>query len=414
MDRSVRVEPDGPIPCSIAVVGDAPAREEVKYGRGFVGPSGKLLWPLLEKITTLRRSQCYVTNLCKHPLDNDTDTDAKLDELDMAVYTMELEGELEKVQPKVIYAVGTLAARALLGDRFTTMAACNGRAFSYEPLSYATSDGTIVIPIQHPASAIRGNSEDGLAMTGAGLMTPTYPVTSVTMPTPKYWTNLEEIWLGTLIAIDTEGTPDDPICLTFSNGRDRYYIAACNAKTFWEWCVKSKPRDGLIAYHNALWDWQVMEAMGITNPYSLAFVDTQEMSYLRQTEPRGLKDIGYRLFDIRMKSFEETVLPHYYEQVREHAQMIVDGNTKIETHTAKGKLRKKPKVTIDPSVRHLSRVMGNPKLLAKRMGWWGGESFASTGTCPPTLRHAPPDVAMEYATLDAHVTYHAALLWGVR
>ena len=46
MRHDKKVLPDGPIPAKLCFVGEGPGRREVIEGRGFVGPSGDLLWKL--------------------------------------------------------------------------------------------------------------------------------------------------------------------------------------------------------------------------------------------------------------------------------------------------------------------------------------------------------------------------------
>lgn len=61
-----KVYPDGPIPARVAFVGEEPGDMELSEGRGFVGPSGQLLWMLAEQ-AGLKRDDVWVTNsaLCQ-------------------------------------------------------------------------------------------------------------------------------------------------------------------------------------------------------------------------------------------------------------------------------------------------------------------------------------------------------------
>lgn len=56
-----KVYPDGPIPADIAFCGEEPGGVEVRQGRGFVGPSGQLLWKLCEQ-ADISRDEVWVTN----------------------------------------------------------------------------------------------------------------------------------------------------------------------------------------------------------------------------------------------------------------------------------------------------------------------------------------------------------------
>lgn len=55
------VLPDGPIPTKLCFVGEGPGRVEAQEGRGFMGPSGELLWKLADAYG-LDRKDVWVTN----------------------------------------------------------------------------------------------------------------------------------------------------------------------------------------------------------------------------------------------------------------------------------------------------------------------------------------------------------------
>lgn len=61
-----KVYPDGPIPARLAFVGEEPGDMELCEGRGFIGPSGQLLWHLAKQVG-IDRDDVWVSNaaLCK-------------------------------------------------------------------------------------------------------------------------------------------------------------------------------------------------------------------------------------------------------------------------------------------------------------------------------------------------------------
>lgn len=61
-----KVLPDGPIPARLAFVGEEPGDTELCEGRGFIGPSGQLLWHMAKQVG-ISRDDVWVTNaaLCK-------------------------------------------------------------------------------------------------------------------------------------------------------------------------------------------------------------------------------------------------------------------------------------------------------------------------------------------------------------
>lgn len=62
----VKVYPDGPVPAKIAFIGEEPGDTELAEGRGFVGPSGQLLWYMANEVG-LQREDVWVSNaaMCK-------------------------------------------------------------------------------------------------------------------------------------------------------------------------------------------------------------------------------------------------------------------------------------------------------------------------------------------------------------
>ena len=117
-----KVYPDGPIPAKLVIVGEGPGAVEVQQGRGFIGPSGQLLWHLAEMVG-VSRDNVWVTNsaLCK-PREVRLSTGATLSksrvlELSARACYKRLIGELLYVtqnDPKsVIIPVGNVSLRSL-------------------------------------------------------------------------------------------------------------------------------------------------------------------------------------------------------------------------------------------------------------------------------------------------------------
>lgn len=67
-ERSQVVLPQGPVPCDLMLVGEAPGRKEDRTGAPFQGPSGVMLDRWLNHLH-LRREEIFITNtaMCKPP-----------------------------------------------------------------------------------------------------------------------------------------------------------------------------------------------------------------------------------------------------------------------------------------------------------------------------------------------------------
>lgn len=91
------------------VVGEAPGAEEDRQGEPFVGRAGKLLTAMLLAIG-LQRRQVFIVNILKcWPPDN---RDPQAGEV--ASCEGYLKKQIELIQPKMILAVGRIAAQSLL------------------------------------------------------------------------------------------------------------------------------------------------------------------------------------------------------------------------------------------------------------------------------------------------------------
>jgi uracil-DNA glycosylase family 4 len=91
------------------IIGEAPGAEEDRRGEPFVGRAGKLLDEMLRAIGE-RRESVFIANIlkCRPPNNRDPAAD------ESASCRPYLERQIELVQPKIILAVGRVAAQQLL------------------------------------------------------------------------------------------------------------------------------------------------------------------------------------------------------------------------------------------------------------------------------------------------------------
>ena len=129
------------------IVGEAPGAEEDRRGEPFVGRAGKLLDEMLLAIG-LRRADVFIANMVKcRPPDN---RDPKADELDAC--RAYLEQQIEHVGPRLILAVGRIAAQALL-DSTAPVGRLRGRVHRL-----GSADVPVVVTY-HPAYLLRSPSQ---------------------------------------------------------------------------------------------------------------------------------------------------------------------------------------------------------------------------------------------------------------
>lgn len=93
------------------IVGEAPGAEEDRRGEPFVGRAGKLLDEMLRAIGQSRES-VFIANILKCRPPNNRDPKAS----ESAECRPYLERQIALLQPKIILAVGRIAAQNLLGS----------------------------------------------------------------------------------------------------------------------------------------------------------------------------------------------------------------------------------------------------------------------------------------------------------
>jgi uracil-DNA glycosylase family 4 len=93
------------------IIGEAPGQEEDRQGEPFVGRAGKLLDQMLIAIG-LDRSSVYIANVLKCRPPNNRDPSQE----EAAACRRFLERQIDLIQPKIVLAVGRIAAQKLLGS----------------------------------------------------------------------------------------------------------------------------------------------------------------------------------------------------------------------------------------------------------------------------------------------------------
>ena len=125
-------------------VGEAPGQTEDEQGRPFVGAAGQLLNKILGAIN-FARDDVFICNVMKHrpPGNRDPSPD------EVSACAPYLLRQLDLLQPKVILALGTFAARTLLGVDIS-ISKLRGRIHFFH--------GVPVVVTYHPAALLRNES----------------------------------------------------------------------------------------------------------------------------------------------------------------------------------------------------------------------------------------------------------------
>lgn len=129
----------------VMVIGEAPGADEDQQGEPFVGPAGQLLNNMLLAIG-YKREQVYIANIlkCRPPGNRDPQPE------EVSQCESYLQRQIAMVKPKVILAVGRIAAHNLMKVE-TPIGKMRGKQYQY--------GDTPVVVTYHPAYLLRKPSE---------------------------------------------------------------------------------------------------------------------------------------------------------------------------------------------------------------------------------------------------------------
>ncbi len=137
-------------PAAVLVfVGEGPGHEEDEQGRPFVGAAGQLLTDIIVKGMKLKREDVYICNIvkCRPPNNRNPEPD------EIGACEPFLIRQLQTIKPKVIVALGSVAAKTLLKSG-EGISALRGKWHSYQ--------GIPLMPTFHPAYLLRNPKDKAL------------------------------------------------------------------------------------------------------------------------------------------------------------------------------------------------------------------------------------------------------------
>jgi DNA polymerase len=129
------------------IIGEAPGAEEDRRGEPFVGAAGQLLNEMLRAVG-VGRGEVFIANILKcRPPDNRDPSPAEA-----AACAPFLNAQIELLAPKLILAVGRIAAQNLLGQQ-VPIGRMRGRVHTYGPRAIP------LVVTYHPAYLLRAPAE---------------------------------------------------------------------------------------------------------------------------------------------------------------------------------------------------------------------------------------------------------------
>jgi len=404
------VEGDGPIPCDIAFVGEAPGATEVKESRPFVewAPAGKEFARYL-RIPRLSRHNIYITNLFKEPIPE------KVSEGDLSMWGGILDAELKEVMPNTIVTLGRYATRHFLPG--TNIMDIHGLAFqqtdganilnqSMEIIGREEWSSEVIFPCIHPAAGLHSPEMQASIVADFTRLKELLEGKDVFRVedeiTPKY-SELSNCYLICKeVAIDTEAAKKSWVSACRDPG------TAIVTKTE---DVSLDP-DTFVILHGALYDYPILQKLGIAPK---RFVCTQIALFLLGTEPIGLKQAAYRFCGMEMKSYAEVtreashrLAADYFDTISEVDWEDPDPILTFDRNSAS--VIRSPR-NLNWLIKKANKAIDDGKDVDLRDRWKGWddevkrEAVEAFGDMPiATLDDVDPDVATDYSARDADAT----------
>jgi DNA polymerase len=147
--RKTIVFGEGNPSADLVFVGEGPGYEEDQQGRPFVGAAGQLLTDIIVKGMKLKREDVYICNIVKcRPPDNRNPEPDEIEACEPFLIK-----QLQAIKPKVVVALGNVAAKTLLKTK-EGITSLRGRWQAYQ--------GIPLMPTFHPAYLLRNPKDKAL------------------------------------------------------------------------------------------------------------------------------------------------------------------------------------------------------------------------------------------------------------
>lgn len=289
----LRVGGTGPVPCSLMMIGEFPGVDEGRRGLPFVGKSGRELMRFLNGYEIPRREDVYLSNFSKQVAPSAKEK----------VFTeqdeRELWDELHAVQPDVLVTLGHDVSQYFLGP--VTLEAVHG--IPHKPATLVALERfkklPTILPCYNPAAALHSPGlQAALALDMRHLsllLKGKLPPRAVDRKPGDYDDGLIYAAVPEAMSVDTEGFPDRPWCISWSNEPYTGHVHR-NGPSADAWVAAVKRRRPRLTIHNSLHDLDVLrEGFDLDlDDLDIPFDDTMVMAYLLGLEPQGLKPLAYR------------------------------------------------------------------------------------------------------------------------
>ncbi len=398
---------DGPDDAELMLVGEAPAKNEIRTGKPFQGQAGQYLDSVLELSGMPPRDTIYITNLIKVPVTDNTSDD----EMSQHIRDWEeiLRCEIESVKPRVIASLGAWSTKWFLHNYSPGYPDTGDMDWLHGiPRLCTTPSGHsfTLVPCFHPAAGLHdGDSIPHIfsdikvvldTLQGRVQLQAKRPPTSVVVEDNPFHL-IASVQEADHLAFDTEGYPGDVKMASWSHHDGLGMVVRTPD---WLALLVKVLQDykGVLIGHNLPWDLKVLASIGL-DLYNLRckLVDTMQMAKYMNTEPGGLKKLAWRLLGLEMDEYADLIRPIQRELTIGYLEMIgtLDyPKPESEMLWKNGTVKMYTPQYIN---RYTRRILGDERVRQMAVDVWGPMPEA-------TLDHVDIDLANTYSGTDAIAT----------
>ncbi len=333
---------DGPSPCRIACYGQNPGKQEESNaakgygGRVFIGEAGREYTEHYLLLAGLTRSgDVYTDNVMRCHTDNDRKPTPK----EIAACSAHwMPQELAERNPEIVVLMGAPACSIVPSIWLE-----RDHGYPFKVDLFGTKRW--VVPMYHPAAGLH----DPSVMTPLAqdweylrkILRGDYSTPMDAYPDPeyidltgdheaiRYYSDPGNYADNSCMARDTEFLQDkhsphkEPFCVTFTVLAGTGYMIRAVDREGLRILGENMPRFH-TAFHNALADQDVEEAMGLPHTPPWVMDDTMQLASHQQDLSQKLKALAWRLAGMTMQDYEDVVMPYSRQAVLEWLEAAYD------------------------------------------------------------------------------------------
>ena len=363
---------DGPSPARVLLIGERPGADENKHQQVFIGKTGEELNETYLPLAGLDRGDVRICNAVLCWADNNrTPTQKEI----LACAAHHLPTEIRRTKPELIVLLGGSACKLL--ERPVQLDTEHGRPIKVRDFAGSGFDQYVWVSY-HPALGIHETSKmtplledfENLGRFLNGNWTPPSPpirnldyrqviredIQALTGALRSAKDQLE-------IALDSESHGSQPFSIQYSFRPGESRIALASDKEFLK-AFNSVIQDkkAVTLMHNSPAEFKTGLKLGV---YPNQFRDTMQEAFHQGNLPQALKPLSYRLFGVRMRSWEDVVRPASESKALEwigEALMIAATDFSLyERKQLKTKARETYKRgPVESALRRIIRCSNNP------------------------------------------------------